>query len=205
MKFLSLAWAARPRVLNRSQTMSASLALAYFLWTRHRFALSLLLGYWLALIVLGRTLPGEPFSVALGGVFSASPCVFPFLIVFFPFSQYARLEARESGFPSRLWHWPLPTYALAGWPMLWGSIVLALAWLTLSWGALRPALRHLDIEPPLWVPALSLATTLAWLQAIIWTPFPLPWLRPLVLIPLLSPLAAMIPVSAAYDLSPGIV
>ncbi len=185
--------------------MSASLALAYFVWTRYRFALSLILGYWLALIVLSRTLPGEPISVALGGLLSASPCAFLFLLVFFTFSQDSRLEARESGFPSRLWHLPLPTYALVGWPMLWGSIVLALAWLTLSWGALRPALRHLEIEPPLWVPALSLAATLAWLQAIIWTPFPLPWLRPLVLIPLISPLVVLIPLTAANDISPGIV
>jgi hypothetical protein len=181
------------------------LALAYFVWTRHWFALSLVAGYWLALIVLSRTLPGEPISVALGGLLSASPCAFPFLLVFFTFSQDSRLEARESGFPSRLCHLPLPTYALVGWPMLWGSIGLALAWLTLDWGALRPALRHLEIEPPLWVPALTLAATLAWLQAIIWTPFPLPWLRPFVLIPLISPLAALILLSAAYDFSQGIV
>ncbi len=185
--------------------MSGSLALAYFVWTRYRFALSFIAGYWLALIVLSRTLPGEPISIALGGLLSASPCAFLFLLVFFTFSQDCRLEVRESGFPSRLWHLPLPTYALVGWPMLWGSIVLALAWLTLDWGALRPALRHVDIEPPLWVPALTLAATLAWLQAILWTPFPLPWLRPLVLIPLVSPLVALIPVTAANDISPGIV
>ncbi len=181
--------------------MSASLALAYFLWTRYRFALSLLAGYWLTLIILSRILSGEPISVALVVLLCLPFSAFPYLMVIFSFSQDVRLEVRESGFPSRLWHLPLPTYALVGWPMLWGSIVLALAWLILA----RGVLRTLDPETPLWLPALTLAAILAWLQAIIWTPFPLPWLRPLVLIPLISPLAALMPLTAAYDVSPKIV
>jgi hypothetical protein len=99
---------------------------------------------------------------------------------------------------------PLPTYALVGWPMLWGSALLALAWLTLVWGVLRPALGPHGIDLPLWWPALTLAVALAWLQAIAWTPFPLPWLRAVVLIPLISPLASFAPLVEAFDISPMI-
>jgi hypothetical protein len=183
--------------------MSPSLALAYFLWTRHRLALSLIAVHWLVLIVLCRALPNEPDASAFWGTLLVTPCAlaFPFLLVTFSFSRESRLEGRESGFPSSFWHLPLPTYALVGWPMLWGCAALALAWLTLSWGALRPALRPFGIELPLWWPALTLAAALAWLQAIIWTPFPLPWLRPFVLIPIISPLAALAPLAEAFDFS----
>jgi hypothetical protein len=81
---------------------------------------------------------------------------------------------------------------------------MALAWLTLAWGALRPALRPYEVEPPLWWPALTLAVVLAWLQAIVWTPFPLPWLRAVVLIPIISPLAFLLPLVDALDFSPVI-
>ncbi len=186
--------------------MSPSLALAYFLWTRHRLALSLFAVYLLALMVLCRALPDEPDAAAFWGLLLATPCAlaFPFLLVTFSFSREPRLEGRESGFPSSFWHLPLPTYALVGWPMLWGSVVLALAWLTLSWGALRPALRPAGIELPLGCPALALAAALAWLQAITWMPFPLPWLRPFVLIALISPLAAMVMLTEAFDFSVAI-
>jgi hypothetical protein len=186
--------------------MSPSLALAYFLWTRHRLFLSLFAVYWLALIVLGQILPVESETAVKVVLVFSSPVVTMLLVllVIFSFSRDARLEARESGFPSRLWHLPLPTYALVGWPMLWGSGLLALAWLTLVWGALGPALRPQGIELPLVWPALMLAVVLAWLQAISWTPFPLPWLRAVVLIPLISPLIAFVPLAETFDLSAAI-
>jgi hypothetical protein len=184
--------------------MSPSLALAYFLWTRHRFALTFLAAYWLAMILLCRIVPVEAIPQAIWVLFPVPvPTVFIFLLINCSFSRDAKLEVRESGFPSRLWHLPLPTYALVGWPMLWGCGAMALAWLTLAWGALRPMLRPYGAEPPLWWPALTLAVALAWLQAIIWTPFPLPWLRAVVLIPIISLLAFLLPlVDALFGFSP---
>ncbi|HEY7157239.1 MAG TPA: hypothetical protein VH575_25020 [Gemmataceae bacterium] len=178
--------------------MSPSLALAYYLWTRHRFALTFLAANWLALILLCRAVP----KVNWGFLFLPVPTAFIFLLVNCSFSREAKLEVRESGFPSRLWHLPLPTYALVGWPMLWGCGAMALAWLTLAWGAMRPVLRPYGVEPPLWWPALTLAAALAWLQAIVWTPFPLPWLRAVVLIPIISPLAFLLPLADALGFSP---
>ncbi len=188
--------------------MSPSLALAYLFWTRHRRNLTILAVYLLVVvtfcrIVLGRniasllnenSIPPEVayILVAVNLVFFATLAVaLAYLLCIFSFSrEVQRLEARESGFPSRLLHLPLPTPALAGWPMLWGSITLVVGWLTLAWGVLWPCGMHV----PLGWPALLLAVVLAWLQAIVWTPFPLPWIR-LLLFVLLSCVPVFIPMA----------
>jgi hypothetical protein len=186
--------------------MSPSLALAYFVWTRHRLSLALIAGYWLVLILLCRTLSFASISGGIWAIVFSAFCVtaFTFLLTNVSLCREVKLETRESGFPSRLWSLPLPTYALVGWPMLWGCGTVALAWLTLSWGALQPAFRPHGMEPPLWWPALTLAAAVAWLQALAWTPFPLSWVRAFVLIPLLGPVAILFPVLELYAVPPAI-
>ncbi len=195
--------------------MSPALALAYLFWTRHRRNLTILAVYMLVVVIFCRivlrgniasllnenTTPAEAAYILLAMrlVFFASLAVaLAFLLCIFSFSrEVQRLEARESGFPSRLLHLPLPTPALAGWPMLWGSITLVLGWLTLAWGVLWPCGLHV----PLGWPALLLAVVLAWLQAIVWTPFPLPWIRLLLFI-LLSCVPVFIPMALlVHDVS----
>jgi hypothetical protein len=104
------------------------------------------------------------------------------LPVVFAFGLEARLEAPESGFPPRLWQMPSPTRALVGWPMLWGSALVGGMWLVLAVGVLRPS----GYPVALWWPGLLLAVVLTWLQTLMWLPFPLPWLRPIVLVPVVS-------------------
>jgi hypothetical protein len=170
--------------------MSPGLALAYLFWTRHRRGLTLVGGYWLVVMILCRALAAGAFTlpprgslppVLIAVVFPCSCLVAAawYLILVFTFGREARLEACESGFPARLWTLPLPTHALVGWPMLWGSATLILVWLTLAW-----AVRGLcSFDVPLLWPGLLLAVLLAWWQAILWTPFPLPWLRLYLLVP----------------------
>jgi len=173
--------------------MSPPLALAYLFWVRHRLGLTLLGGYWLVLMIFCRAVPAGSFTLAPDGSLPPAAMVFVilchglivalgYLLVIFSFGREARLEVCESGFPARLWPLPLRTRALAGWPMLWGSATMILGWLTLAWGARRPF--GFDV-PVIW-PGLLLAVVLAWMQAIIWTPFPLPWLRAILLIPVNS-------------------
>src|SRR5262249_54393221 len=63
--------------------------------------------------------------------------------------------------------------ALVGWPMLYGVLVLGLGWVCYVRLVVWPSGSQL----PLAWPALLLACCLAWLQALSWSPFPLPWLR----------------------------
>jgi hypothetical protein len=143
-------------------------------------------GYGLLLVIAANTLPVAAVPRPLLPFLLVLPCgaVFGYLVCIFSFSQEARLETCESGFPTRLWTLPLRTWALAGWPMLWGTTILASSWLILSCGVLR--VSRIDLGLLMWWPALLLAVTLAWLQAIVWTPFPLPWLRAVVAAPLIG-------------------
>jgi len=122
--------------------MSPALTFGWYIWIRHRRGLTILGGCWLAVIVLGRSLPVASFDIPvvgtlLGILLMASCLAFTWLLGIFSFNVDARLEARKSGFPARLWHLPLRTTALVGWPMLWGTAVLALVSLSLAWG-LKP-------------------------------------------------------------------
>ncbi len=165
--------------------MSPSLAFGWQVWTRHRLGLTLCAGYWLLLLVLASawaiTSPHFvhfPFLLVW-----PCPVVFGYLVIVFLVGRDARLEVGASGFPSRLMTLPLPTWSLAGWPMLWTTSVPALAWLTLSCGVLR--MGGVELGFVTWWGALTLAVALAWLQAIVWLPFPLPGLRLFVIGPLL--------------------
>ena len=166
--------------------MSPGLAFGWHVWTRHRLGLTLCAGYWLLVVIGANVLPLASFPRALPPSLFAVPCVgaFSYLVCIFSFSRETPLETRESGFPTRLLTLPLPTRSLVAWPMLWGTSILASAWLTLTWSVLRIAGDDLGIL--IWWPALLLAVVLAWLQAIVWSPFPLPWLRAILAAPLVG-------------------
>ena len=84
-----------------------------------------------------------------------------------------RLEDRASIFPVRLFTLPVSSLALAGVPLLLGTLVIMTAWLLCATCVLRPCGT---VVPLVW-PALGWAVVLAWCQALAWSPFRLPWLR----------------------------
>ncbi len=96
-----------------------------------------------------------------------------YLLAVFSFGLAGDLAAHESIYPARLFTLPVTNAALVGWPMLYGTVAVALLWL---------ATRLLGVWPPdvyvpsIW-PALALAVFLAWTQVLTWMPFPLPGLR----------------------------
>jgi hypothetical protein len=162
--------------------MSAAAGLAWLIWTRHRIALTLFAAAVLG-AVLGRALFAGAQSVwPMAAVTLIVGQALVYLPVIFALGRDYRLEATESGFPPRLWHLPMRTWQLVGWPMLWGSSLVCGMWLVLAAGVLRPC----GYPVPLWWPGLLLAVNLTWLQTLLWTPFPLPWLRPVVLIPIVT-------------------
>ena len=71
---------------------------------------------------------------------------------------------------------PVRTGALAGWPMAYGAMAFVGLWLVTAGLIFRPA----GLDVPLWWPALLAAAVLAWVQALVWWPFGLPWVRVLV-------------------------
>ena len=93
--------------------------------------------------------------------------------LFLMFAYSGDIAGRESTFPMRMFTLPLSNCALVGWPMLYGTCAVALAWLAVASLVLRPA----GVDVALWWPAVFLASCLAWVQALSWRPFALPGLR----------------------------
>lgn len=85
------------------------------------------------------------------------------------------LTARASLFPRRLFRLPVSAWCLGAAPLVLGTLVLGgvVVVLTLALTALRPG-----VTPSVGVwPGLLVAVGVAWIQALTWSPFPLPWLR----------------------------
>jgi hypothetical protein len=84
------------------------------------------------------------------------------------------LENAGSCFPARLFTLPVTVGWLVGPPLLLGTAVIVTSWLLAAVCMLRPFGME---NVPLWWPALCGAAVLAWIQALSWFPFPLPWVR----------------------------
>lgn len=89
-----------------------------------------------------------------------------------------RLEDGASLFPRRYFSLPVSEWALVAPPMLATSGLLIGTWLFLSLAVLRPC----GVAAPVLWPGLVTAAAAAWLQALMWMPFPLPYLRAVLLV-----------------------
>jgi hypothetical protein len=101
---------------------------------------------------------------------------FMYCLAVFSFGLTGDLAARQSMYPARLFTLPVTTAALAGWPMLYGTLAMAILWLGTRLFAVWPAGMHV---PLIW-PAFLAAALLAWAQALTWMPYGLPGLRVIV-------------------------
>jgi hypothetical protein len=175
--------------------MPPSLAIAWTLWRRHRWGLLVVLGYLLVVAgtatVLGWQGP-TPQTVPTVIGLATMPLAFAicYLVAVFSYGFEADLNARESCFPRALYTLPVRTAALAGWPMAYGAAAAALLWLVLAASLLRPWLALVGLRVPLWWPALLATACLAWIQALLWLPFGLAWLRVITATVLLAGLTA---------------
>src|SRR5262249_20721925 len=97
------------------------------------------------------------------------------------------LEGTASGYPSWMFTLPVRTRELVLWPMLQGMAVVALLGEVWAQGVLRPC----GYEVPLGIPAALLAAVVAMMQALLWMPFPLPWLRLVVALLVMPPLVIL--------------
>ena len=159
---------------------SPAAAVAWEFRQRHRWGLIALIGYvsvlaGIKLVVVIRGVPihlDSPESFAFV-VMVPVTATFTYLLAVFSFGLDGDLAARESMYPARMFTRPMTTGALAGLPMLYGTMAMALLWLVTRVLALWPA----GVAVPSVWPGLLLASLLAWTQALTWMPYPLTGLR----------------------------
>ncbi len=168
---------------------SPTLALAWQLWGRHRRGLAVVLLYLVATAVVFNALPAGALEPRHGALMSIQFVIgLIYAAAVFAYGFESQLDARESGFPARLFTLPVRTGALVGGPMLQGTAAVALLWLAWAYFVLRPA----GVEVALGSTVLLAAAFVTVLQALLWSPFGLPWVR-VVLAILLLPLLAVSP------------
>jgi hypothetical protein len=152
---------------------SPALALNWQIWGRHRWGLAGALLIVAGICALPEAYPtatltsnvgdtGIPFMMAI-----LMPFGFVILYLAYVFSL-AELGKRagSSGFPLWMLTLPVRTPWLVFWPMLSAAVTVALTWLAVGWFALN----KVGLEVPLVWPALGLACTLVWIQAVDWSP-----------------------------------
>jgi hypothetical protein len=145
--------------------------------------------YLLGFAALVNLLPSgdvDPVTGLLGSIQFVFGLIYVAAVLSYGFE--CRLEATQSGFPARLFTLPVRTSMLVGWPMLQGVTAVTLLWLAWSCLALRPS----GVEVSLGFTALVAGAFVAVLQALLWSPFRLPWLRVIVAL-LVLPLLVLVP------------
>lgn len=174
---------------------SAGVAIAWEFRHRHRWGLIGLAGYLLVLatiklvvVALGQPVKlDSPESFAFV-VMVPMTATFVYLLAVFTFGLTGDLAARQSMYPTRMFTLPVTTAALAGWPMLYGTAVMATMWAAIRLFGIWPA----DFVVPVLWPALLAVSLLAWTQALTWMPYPLPGLRVVVTVLWLTVIDAIV-------------
>jgi hypothetical protein len=182
---------------------STAAAIAWEFRQRHRWGLIVLAGYFLILATIRpnfetghRVNYEDAQSFALAVVVPLTSTFMYFLAVF-SFGLAGDLAARQSMYPARMFTLPVTTSALAGWPMLYGTLAMAILWFATRLLAVWPS--GFDI-PTIW-PALLAASLLAWTQALTWMPYALPGLRVIVTVLWLAVIDAVV-LLALYHKAP---
>ncbi len=164
---------------------SPAAAIAWEFRRRHRWGLAAFALY-LAVLVAIRLLalgPGDRVTYDDDWIFALVVVVplastLTFFLAVFSFGLAGDLAARRSIYPARMFTLPVTHAALAGWPMLYGTVAMAVLWLATRFLAVWPS----EVDVPWIWPALFAAVILAWTQALTWMPYPLPGLRVIVTI-----------------------
>lgn len=159
---------------------TAAAAIAWEFRRHHRWGLMAVAVYLVVIAVIKLVMLGpgkgvefesdEIFALVVMVPFSAT---FMYFLAVFSFGLSGDIAARESMYPARMFTLPVTSAALAGWPMLYGSVAMALLWFGTRLLAIWPA--EFDL-PVIW-PGLLAPVFLGWLQALTWMPYPLRGLR----------------------------
>jgi hypothetical protein len=185
---------------------SAASAFAWELRQRHRWGLLAVLVSIAALAVIRLVVAGagriafsndETFAIALVVPMSAT---FMYFLAIFSFGLAGDIAARQSIFPARMFTLPVTSSALAGWPMLYGSIAMMILWLVTRLIGAWPA----GVAVPLFWPFLLGPALMAWTQALTWMAYPMPGLRVIVTVLWLATIDAIIMTALELKASEGV-
>ncbi len=132
----------------------------------------------------------------------------------FSYSDRSEVFVKESAFPVYQFRLPLSSWALAGWPMVIGGLTLATFWLGVAFFVLLPTLSVVKNafpivvpQPTVWgIPAtLALLAMLTWLQAVLWTTFPVVFIRAVAAIIVIAGIPTAVAVGVGQGVSPWII
>ena len=155
------------------------LAFASFLWRQNRSGICIVLGYVVLAAVISAVLPAycspdvATFAFSLVGIVALAFTSVFLLSIFTYTREGADVLARESCFPPRLFRLPVPTYSLVLRPMIRGADA------AICWVVIKSPQPWLEVSKTasLWWPPFLAAAALAWIQALVWSPFGLRGLR----------------------------
>lgn len=153
---------------------SPATAIAWDLYRRYRWGFWAVLAYLVSVSVIG---PVEYIGATTDRM--AWTLMVPlglsyyFLLAVFSLGFAGDVAARGSMYPARVFTLPVSNSALAGWPMLFGAVTVIVLWQVTAWLLPWPKSAYI---PKLW-PAFFLAAILAWMQVLLWLPYPLKGLR----------------------------
>src|SRR5437762_2123790 len=175
----------------------AARAIGWELTRHHRLGLFVLVSYLVFFWALRRlifpdaALRFDPPNELAGFFMAPLTIAFLFFVGAFSYGLSGDLGARESTFPRRMFVLPVRTSALAGWPMLYGTLASVTLWIVaLLLAQASGGVRGAQL-PWIW-PGLAVAAFLAWMQALTWTSYPLRGLRIVVAVLLLTSLDAIV-------------
>jgi hypothetical protein len=168
---------------------------------RYRLGTALALAYLLVLVVLAQVCQAEMLDpLIVVQLTTPLALVVPLLIGIFSHGDDGDVLARDSAYPRRSFTLPLRTWALVAGPLLLGSTLLVLFWLIVAGLVLQPV----GVPAPLLGVAVFLVALLAWVQALTWSPFSLPFLRLLVAVPTLGALVCGAVLGLQFQVAPAL-
>jgi hypothetical protein len=191
-----------PPSARRSAPASPARAFAWEFQRRHRWGFIACGAYLIALgavklviVARGHAVvyrSDESFALAVMVPITAT---FTYCLAVFTYGLSGDIAGRPSMYPRRLFTLPVSTAALAGWPMLHGTIAVALLWAATRAFVVWPS----GVAVPVIWPAIAAAVLLAWTQALTWMPYGLPGVRVILAVLVLGTIQSMVLLALRYD------
>lgn len=179
-------------------------AIAWEYYRKHRWGLAAVALYPVTLVTIRLVLGTDGLPAGLDdetkfalSVVVPLSVIFYYLLAVFSFGFAGDLVGRRSVYPARMFTLPVGSAALAGWPMLYGAVTMAVLWAVTRLFAPWP---HGVTVPVVW-PAVLVAVFLAWIQALMWASYGLRGLRVLAIVLWLSSLSIVAQVALFYRVS----